>query len=84
MLPDVLNVIALADFFQVTTDYLLRGVSTDSAVLLESDRSIIEKILAWIRNRDHWLWIFLALYLVFLVILWVLVIEPAPKRFPVG
>ena len=84
MLPDVLNVIALADFFQVTTDYLLRGVSTDSAVLLESDRSIKEKILAWMRNRDHWLWIFLVLYLFFLVILWAVVIGPAPKKFPVG
>lgn len=84
VLPDIPNVIALAEFFQVTTDYLLLGIAPGSESSGDCDLSLRDQILNWTRDRDHWLYIFVAVYILFVVLMWAVLIGPAPQPFPIG
>lgn len=84
VLPDVPNVIALADFFQVTTDYLLRGEYLKQESCSNNMPTIMNQICEWVRNRDNWLYIFIAVYVLFLILMWSMFVGPPPKKFPIG
>ena len=84
VLPDALNIISLAEFFDVSTDYLLRGVNSCQDPMADSSFRIKKQILDWIGKQDNWLYIFIAIYMLFLLIVWVLIYEPTPKSFPIG
>lgn len=84
VLPDIPNVIALAEFFHVTTDYLLRGIAPGSESSADRDLSLRDQILNWARDRNHWLYIFVAVYILFVVLMWAVLIGPSPQPFPIG
>ena len=84
VLPDAANIICLAEFFDVTTDYLLRGVHPSVDSSSEALARIRNYLYEWLSNRDNWLYIFIVVYLIFLIIVWFLIYEPAPKSFPIG
>lgn len=43
--PDVDKIILMSDFFEVTTDYLLKGVEREETVSAPSDRSLASRVL---------------------------------------
>lgn len=43
--PDVDKIIAMSDFFGVTTDYLLKGIEQEAAAPASNDRALISRVL---------------------------------------